>query len=256
LRLVLLLLTLGELFLRFALLRTRKRKLSLQDRAAWMHASCALVLRRLGIALSFDGPLPKQGLIVSNHLSYFDILLHAAVGPCVFVSKSEVRSWPGFGALAACGGTIFIERGRRASAAEAALKVEYALRTGLTVIFFPEGTSTDGTTLLPFHPFLFEPAVLTESTVTAAALRYQALDAEECDLCYYGDIHFVPHLLEMMGRKEVCGRIRFDSRSRIYSSRKQAANDTWERVARLRLRADMDPFEETMLRMMSMDGSR
>jgi 1-acyl-sn-glycerol-3-phosphate acyltransferase len=232
---------------RFALLRIRKRKLSLHDRAEWMHRSCALVLQRLGIAVSCDGPLPRPGLIVSNHLSYLDILLHAAVGPRVFVSKSDVRSWPGFGALAACGGTIFIERGSRSSASEVALKIEYALRAGVTVVFFPEGTSTDGSTLLPFHTFLYEPAVLAEATVTASAVRYQAHDAEESDLCYYGDIRFVPNLLETMGRKEVQGRIRFDARPRVYGSRKQAANDTWERVARLRLRAELDPMDEAML---------
>jgi lyso-ornithine lipid O-acyltransferase len=211
-----------------------------------MQRSCALVLRRLGIEIVYDGPQPRAGLIVSNHLSYLDILLHAAIGPRVFVSKSEVRAWPGFGALAACGGTIFIERGKRSSAAEVALKIEYALRAGVTVVFFPEGTSTDGSTLLPFHSFLFEPAVLAEAPVTAAAIGYQANDAEESELCYYGDIHFVPHLLETMGRKEVRGRIRFDALHRVYSSRKYAANDTWERVARLRLRADLDVMDETM----------
>jgi 1-acyl-sn-glycerol-3-phosphate acyltransferase len=124
------------------------------------------------------------------------------------------------------------------------------------VVFFPEGTSTDGTTLLPFHSFLFEPAVLAEAMVTASALRYQAQDAEESDLCYYGDIHFAPHLLKTMGRKEVRGKIRFDARPRTYYSRKQAANDTWERVARLRLRADLDSFDTTPFPMASADRQR
>jgi 1-acyl-sn-glycerol-3-phosphate acyltransferase len=233
---------------RFAWLRMRKRRLSLHDRAEWMQHSCALVLKRLGIEIACDGPPPKAGLIVSNHLSYLDILLHAAIGPRIFVSKSEVRSWPGFGALAACGGTIFIERGKRSSASEVALKIEYALRSGVTIVFFPEGTSTDGSTLLPFHSFLFEPAVQAEVPVTAAALGYQAQDAEESELCYYGDIHFVPHLLETMGRKEVRGRVRFDPSPRVYSTRKQAANDTWERVARLRLRADLDSMDDVAAR--------
>jgi lyso-ornithine lipid O-acyltransferase len=241
---LLLIVTLLQLFARFASLRMRRGRLSLQDRAEWMHRSCTLVLRRLGIKVSCDGRLPQAGLIVSNHLGYLDILVHAAVGPRIFVSKSEVRSWPGFGSLAAYGGTIFIERGSRSSAAEAALQMEYALRTGVTVVFFPEGTSTDGSTLLPFHPFLFEPAVRAESVITASAISYQAQNAEESDFCYYGDIHFVPHLLETMGRSEASGRIRFEAKPRVYDSRKQAANDTWERVARLRLRAGLDPEEE------------
>jgi 1-acyl-sn-glycerol-3-phosphate acyltransferase len=205
-----------------------------------MQKSCALVLRRISVSLTTEGPSPREGLIVSNHLSYLDILLHAAAGPRIFVSKSEVRSWPLFGWLARFGGTIFIVRGSRSGATEAAISVEYALRSGVTVVLFPEGTSTNGTTLLPFHSFLFEPAIEAESFVTAAALSYEADDAEERDLCYYSDAHFVENLLEVLRHEGVRSRIRFDSRPRIYSSRKQAANDTWERVARLRLRASID----------------
>lgn len=212
-----------------------------------MHRSCTLVLRRIGITVSCEGSLPQAGLIVSNHLGYLDILVHAAVGPRVFISKRDVRTWPVFGLLAACGGTLFIDRGNRASASETAFRMEYALRAGIAVVLFPEGTSTDGTTLLPFHTFLFEPAVEAETLITASALRYEAPGAEERELCYYGDIHFGPHLLETMGRKDVRGKIRFDPRPRIYNNRKYAANDTWERVARLRLRAVIDDRVESVV---------
>lgn len=241
-------LTLLQLFCRYGLLRLTKPRLTLAARAEWMRASCALVLRRLAISLAVEGPPPRPGLIVSNHLSYLDILLHAAAMPCIFVAKSDVRGWPAFGRLAQCGGTIFIERGSRASAAETAMHMEYALRSGVTVVLFPEGTSTDGTTLLPFHSFLFEPAIEAESLITAAAVSYEAEGAEERDLCYYGDIHFVPHLLETIGRTSVRGRVRFESRPRMYASRKQAANDTWERVARLRLRVSLETPAETWAR--------
>jgi 1-acyl-sn-glycerol-3-phosphate acyltransferase len=238
-------LTLLQLYLRYGWLRLRKGRLTLAERAEWLCAACTLVLRRLAISLSVQGPAPQPGLIVSNHLSYLDILLYAAAAPCIFVSKTEVRRWPGFGRLAQYGGTIFIERGSRTSAAETAMEMEYALRSGVTVVLFPEGTSTDGTTLLPFHSFLFEPAVEAESFVTAAALSYEAEGAEERDLCYYGDIRFAPHLLETIGRKGVRGRIRFDSKPHVYGSRKQAANDAWERVARLRLRANVETASES-----------
>jgi lyso-ornithine lipid O-acyltransferase len=235
-----LVLTLLLLFVRFAWLCVRKRRLTLADRAQWLQVSCARVLRRLSISLTTEGPLPTSGLIVSNHLSYLDILVHAASGPRVFVSKAEVRSWPLFGWLARCGGTIFIVRGSRSAATEAAMGIEYALRSGITVVLFPEGTSTDGRTLLPFHSFLFEPAIEAESLVTASALNYEVDGAEERDLCYYGDVRFVTNLLEIMGQESVRCRIRFDGRPRTYASRKLAANDTWERVARLRLHASID----------------
>lgn len=235
-----LLFTLLALLARFMWLRVSKRRLTLTDRAEWLQASCSLVLRRLSISLETEGPLPRSGLIVSNHLSYLDILLHAATGPRIFISKSEVRSWPLLGWLARCGGTIFIARGSRSGATEAAIGIEYALRSGLTVVLFPEGTSTDGTTLLPFHPFLFEPAMEAESLVTAAAVSYEAQDTAERNLCYYGDMGFMSNLLEVSGHHSVHGRIRFDPKPRVYSNRRHAANDTWERVARLRLHANID----------------
>jgi 1-acyl-sn-glycerol-3-phosphate acyltransferase len=242
--LVVLFFTLLQLFVHFAWLRVRKQRLTLAERAEWMQVSCALVLRRLSISLRTEGPLPTSGLIVSNHLSYFDILLHASAGPRIFVSKAEVRSWPMFGWLARCGGTIFIVRGTRSGATEAAIGIEYALRSGVMVVLFPEGTSTDGTTLLPFHPFLFEPAVDAEALVTASALSYESDGAEECDLCYYGDKNFTTNLLDVLGHKKIHARLRFDSRPRVYYNRRQAANDTWERVARLRLRANMDSQQD------------
>jgi 1-acyl-sn-glycerol-3-phosphate acyltransferase len=241
------LLTFLELLLRFFFLRIRKRKLELRDRAVWMHQSCVLVLRRIGVAITREGPAPEYGLIVSNHLSYLDILLHAAIGPRIFVSKDDVRSWPVFGLLASLGGTIFIKRGKRSSATEAAIAMEFSLRSGIPIAFFPEGTSTDGRTLLPFHTFLFEPAVEAEIPVSAAALSYESPGAEERDLCYYGDVHFAPHLWEMLGRKNVMGRIRFDGKPRTYSHRKQAANDCWERVARLRLRTQLSEHPDAAL---------
>lgn len=233
-------LTLLWLLARFGWLRLSKRRLTLADRAEWLQASCVRVLRRLSISLTTEGPSPRAGLIVSNHLSYLDILVHAAAGPRIFVAKSEVRSWPLFGWLARCGGAIFITRGSRSGATEAAIGIEYALRSGATVVLFPEGTSTDGTTLLPFHPFLFEPAVEAESQVTAAAVSYEADDCAERNLCYYGDAGFMSNLLEVLGHRGIRARTRFDPKPRVYSSRRHAANDTWERVARLRLHSGLD----------------
>jgi 1-acyl-sn-glycerol-3-phosphate acyltransferase len=236
--------TVLEALLRFFVLHLRKGRPTLYDRAQWLHETSILILRRIGITVRSEGPVPQTGLIVSNHLGYLDIPFHAALGPRIFVSKDDVRSWPLFGLLARLGGTIFVKRGIRASATEAAIEIEFALRSGIPVMLFPEGTSTDGTTLLPFHAFLFEPAVETGSPVSAAAIRYESPGTDERELCYYGDVRFAPHLLETLGRRHVSGRLRFDGRPRIYSHRKRAANDCWERVARLRLRAEYIPHSD------------
>lgn len=233
-----------EALLWFLVLRLRKGRLTLYDRAQWLHQTSAVILRRIGITVRSEGVVPQHGLIVSNHLGYLDIPFHAALGPRIFVSKDDVRSWPVFGLLARLGGTIFVKRGIRASATEAAIELEFALRTGVSVVLFPEGTSTDGTTLLPFHAFLFEPAVEVESPVMASAVSYESPGIEERDLCYYGDVRFAPHFLETLGRKGVSGKVRFDGKPRVYSHRKRAANDCWERVARLRLRSELVPYND------------
>jgi Acyltransferase len=80
-------------------------------RAAWLHASCARIARRLSLLPSVSGGLEGGGLTVSNHLTYLDILVYGAVRPLVFVAKSEVRRWPLLGTLASLGGTIFVDRG-------------------------------------------------------------------------------------------------------------------------------------------------
>jgi 1-acyl-sn-glycerol-3-phosphate acyltransferase len=225
-------------------MRLRKGRPTLFDRALWMHETSLLVLKRIGITVHTEGSVPHVGLIVSNHLGYLDIPLHASAGPRIFVSKDDVRSWPIFGLIARLGGTIFVKRGVRASATEAAIQIEFALRSGVPVVLFPEGTSTDGTTLLPFHAFLFEPAIASQSPVSSAAVRYQSPGADERDLCYYGDVKFAPHLFKTLGRKHVCARLRFDGKPRVYDHRKHASNDCWERVARLQLRAEYIPHDD------------
>jgi len=143
-----------EVLLRFCVLRWKHRDsltrapLTLEQRAQWLHEACVLILRRLAMRVSSSGSLPDSGLIVSNHLSYLDILFYAAVMPCIFVSKSEVLSWPVFGLLARCGGTIFIRRDRAASVDEVSTRMREALAAGIPIVLFPEGTSTDGSKVL------------------------------------------------------------------------------------------------------------
>ena len=208
-----------------------------------------MVLRRLGFGLCVFGEPPQSGLIASNHLSYLDILFYGATVPCVFVAKTEVRSWPLLGLLAALGGTVFIQRGSTARAAEAAVRLEKLLASGVIVLVFPEGTSTDGATVLRFYPSMFEPAIRAAAPVTAAAIAYSAgQDAAEKDLCYYGDISFAPHLLGTLQLPELVATMRFASPGRIYSDRKQAAAQVREKVVELRANAGLQDVAQNQSR--------
>ncbi len=159
--------------LRYCLIRARG-PLSLEQRALWLHHACALVLRSLGIACRVAGRPPHRGIIVANHLSYLDILILSAATPCCFVAKSEINRWPYFGWAARAGGTLFVDRSSRAGVAQVAESIAERLQLSVPVLFFPEGTSTDGGTVLPFHASLFEPAVRAGAPVTPAARALRA----------------------------------------------------------------------------------
>ena len=123
-------------------------------RAAWMQRAARRQLKLLRCRPDVLGPVPKSGLLISNHLGYFDILLICSVAPAVFVSRADVRGWPLFGWLAKLGGTIFIQRERRLQVGAVNREIETALAAGLLVVVFPEGTSSNGETVLPFRASL------------------------------------------------------------------------------------------------------
>src|ERR1035438_709593 len=95
-------------------------------RAAWLSRSSRRHLKIFGYSAAVAGPVPKNGLLVSNHLSYLDVLAISAATPAVFVSKAEVRHWPLFGWLAALGGTVFVERERRTHVGEVNREIDTA----------------------------------------------------------------------------------------------------------------------------------
>jgi lyso-ornithine lipid O-acyltransferase len=180
--------------------------------AVWIHGWCRRLVRAVGVELSVVGALPDGGAVVSNHLSYMDILLYSAVRPFVMVAKSEVRGWPLFGWLTSRAGTVYVRRGGGPSTypgVNAAMAEAY--RSGLPVLFFPEGTTTDGGDVLPFRRGLFHSVLNERVSLRVAALRYSLEDAGgsvEEDVCWWGDALLAPHLWRLLGmrgvRAEIC----------------------------------------------------
>jgi 1-acyl-sn-glycerol-3-phosphate acyltransferase len=208
-------------------------------RAAWVHDSFARLARRLSLVPTVSPAASAEGagLLVSNHLSYLDIMVYAAVRPLRFVAKFEVRRWPLVGILASLGGTIFVERERSLQVGQVAQQIEQSLREGVPVLLFPEGTSSDGSSVLPFRSPLFDPAIRAGALVTAAAIRYHADDAAEDQVSYWGDMVFAPHLFRTMCIRGLGAEISFDS-PRRFPDRKNAAREAWRQVQSLREQAD------------------
>ncbi len=174
---------------------------SLRGRAAWLHRTCCNLVRVLGIRLHPTGQAPKGTLIVANHVSYADIVVICATTPVVFVAKSEVRSWPVFGWFAQLAGTRFIDRKRRGDVARVADDIAPALEAGINVVLFLEGTSSDGSKVLPFKASLLEPAVRGSLPVTPAAVGYVAPAGHSAamEICWWGDMTLAPHLVNLFG---------------------------------------------------------
>ena len=149
----------------------------------------ARMLRALGIRLEAHGSVhPAPLLLVANHISWLDILVVNAVHPARFVSKADVKHWPFLGYLVKSGGTLFIERERKRDALRVVHQIAEALKAGDIVAVFPEGTTSDGHDVLPFHANLLQAAIATETPVQPIVLRYRdASSAVSQAPAYVGD---------------------------------------------------------------------
>ena len=132
------------------------------------------MLAVLGVELVAEGtPRPGASLLVSNHVSWLDIIaLHSVVPQARFVSKADVKHWPVVGALVTGAGTLYIERERKRDAMRVIHDMAAALKAGQTVAVFPEGTTGDGHEVLPFHANLLQAAIAEGVPVQPAVLRF------------------------------------------------------------------------------------
>ncbi len=149
------------------------------------------MLAILGIDLQLRGTPPAQGpvLLVANHISWLDIPVMHAARHCRFVSKSEVRHWPLIGTLSTGTGTLYIERESRRDAMRVVHQMADALKAGDILAVFPEGTTSDGISLLPFHANLIQAAIAASVPVQPVALSFIDVATGQTSLapCYIND---------------------------------------------------------------------
>jgi 1-acyl-sn-glycerol-3-phosphate acyltransferase len=151
-----------------------KRPRSRPERAAWLGRLCTRVLAAAHIRAVTEGPVPMSGAVISNHLTFLDILVHSSLRPCVFVSKAELRKTPLLGWISMMAGTVYVERGAGGSAAKAAEGMGKGFRDGLPVTFFPEGTTGTGDeVLMPFRSGLIAQAIAAEAPMTPGFIHYE-----------------------------------------------------------------------------------
>jgi 1-acyl-sn-glycerol-3-phosphate acyltransferase len=162
-----------------------------RDRSLVLRDGARRVLALHGLEVVVEGSPPEgPALLAANHVSWLDPLVVASALPCIPISKADVARWPLVGKLAMGMGVIFLSRGDTRSGARVMREAEDAFRRGLPVLNFPEGTTTDGSTVREFRRGLFGVAGRAGVPVVPVALAY-----EPRGLAWIGDQTFLPHWL-------------------------------------------------------------
>ena len=203
-------------------------------RADWAQRQAVRYCRLLNLTVTVSGDIPRQGLVVANHVSYLDIIVLAGVMPCAFVSKHEVRRWPLLGRLAVFANTVFIDRANIRDLTPTVAQMKQRLSQNLPLVLFPEGTSGDGSRVLPFRPSLLQPACELGAPLTAAYLTYQLDDGDVTnDVHYWGDMTMLPHMWNLFGKRAIRAEVRFSAPLAPAGDRKQLAARLHEEVVKL-----------------------
>lgn len=225
----------GALILRFVFPRADAR-----TRRHYLQWWSARLVRACGVKLVIEGerpdPLRGPAMIAANHVSWLDIFAVSAAWPTRFVAKSEIRDWPAAGWIAERAGTLFIHRERRRDIAVMKAQLHEVLQVHDCVGIFPEGTTSEGDTLLKFHTSLFEPALANAAQVYPVAIRYEHADgALAREMAYVGEMSFMQSMANVIAQRGVVARVRFGDvvDCAQVADRREAARAAHSRIASL-----------------------
>ena len=152
--------------------------------------------------------LSDRCMLVLNHISWLDIFVINARSPATFIAKSEIRNWPLVGWLCTLVGTLYIERGKPSAARQASRVIVAELERGVLIAVFPEGTTTFGRSLEPFHAALFQPALDAEATLQPVALRYLDAAGRHTDAAgYVGETSFLETVWTIVSTRHIVAEL-------------------------------------------------
>lgn len=222
-------------------LRRRKRGIRFTS------VMCRIFLKTLHINVTTEG-LEKlralkntQYLLVSNHVSYTDILVLSSLENLVFITSVEMGNNRILGGITRVGGCLYTERRKPVSLPKEIQRFAHTIKEGFKVVLFPEGTSTDGRTVKDFRSSLFQVALSAKADILPVCIKYTSIDGKAMDdsnrdtVCWYGDMEFAPHLINLLGhrievRVSVLDPITYDekqSRAELSEHTRQLLLDTF-----------------------------
>lgn len=188
----------------------------------------------VGLRLEKKGTPPEPPFfLVSNHLSYIDVVLLWRYVDATFVAKSEIKSWPFFGWGTRTLGVLFIDRELKRDVHRMNKRISEVISDRQGIVIFPEGTSTRGAEVLPFNAPLLQYPVDGQLPVSYATLSYRTSNPENLahlDICWWGDMEFFPHLWHLLQLKSFEATITFGEHSIIEDDRKELAKKLHQAV--------------------------
>jgi 1-acyl-sn-glycerol-3-phosphate acyltransferase len=193
-----------------------------------------LLAKIVGVSIRVKGVPPHPPFfLVSNHLSYIDVIVYAATLGSLFVAKREIASWPIIGRIARTIGTIFIDRRSFHDIPRVIGMIDKNLCRGFGIVLFAEGTSTKGDKVLPFSPALLEPAARGNYPVFYATITYRT-PADEMPahivVCWWDDKPFLSHALRLLSLRKFDAVLDFGTQALQAYDRKTLAKNLWVAV--------------------------
>jgi 1-acyl-sn-glycerol-3-phosphate acyltransferase len=211
---------------------------SVRQRNRWRNLIVQTWARMIALVINMKvhtrGQPPRPPFyLVSNHLSYFDVIVFFTQVHCIFVAKAELAGWPVFGWLAKSANTMFIDRNSKKDIHRVIALIEQAIHESDGVIVFPESTSTKGSEVLPFKSPLLEYAAEKNFPVSYATIHYRTFPPDppaHLSICWWGDMTFGGHFLDLLKLSRIDATITFGATTVQGDDRKVLAQDLWDRI--------------------------
>lgn len=169
------------------------------------------LVKSLNVVLDIEGePVPQGNMLVANHVSWVDTVILNHAEPLAFVSRHDVEDWPFIGTFTKRMGSVYVDRSNKFQAYRCLPNLQSKIRSGRSVMVFPESTTSDGTSLLPFYGMFLEAAVREKCLVQPVALMYTDEYGNRLrEAAYAGDDTFGETLVRILKHKKVYARIKF-----------------------------------------------
>jgi 1-acyl-sn-glycerol-3-phosphate acyltransferase len=223
------------LFVGLAVLLFRFPFLQTTEKALWIQRWSRWVANMLGLHITVEGAIPSSAglLVVANHTSWLDIVVMNCVHPAAFIAKAEIARWPVVGLLVARSGTLFIERGKRTAVHRVLQDSVERLRSGRSVAVFPEGTTNNGASLLPFHGNMMEAAIRAQVAVQPIGIAYRNRHGALCpSVVFVGATTFVTSLLKVLADSDIHVAVSFLQKIEcVGKTRHHLADESREKIA-------------------------